>query len=67
MEAGVRVVPGRLDVAVEVKVVLPHRQVAAQHAGLRQSESGTKRMSHVPGHLVHSVTGGSIPATSASP
>lgn len=31
VEAGVWVVSGRLDVAVKVKVVLPHREVAAEH------------------------------------
>lgn len=47
MEAGVGAVSRRLDVAVKVEVVLPHREVAAQHAGLRQGERGSGKKKRV--------------------
>lgn len=43
VEAGVRAVPGRLDVAAEIKVVFPHREVAAKQPRLRKADEGKRR------------------------
>lgn len=50
---------GRLDVAVEVKVVLPHREVAAQHPGLRHR----KREGHDPRPTLSARTAAAAAAT----
>lgn len=70
MEAGIWVVSGRLDVAVKVKVVLPHWEVAAQHPGLWQSRRGNIKKSGTTTLvtlLLMTGRSGRIPAISASP